>query len=331
VVHNLSAQSSTKRKPLLAKQAILKSLGDVDIRLLRVFSVVAACNGIAASEMELNIGKSTISRHISDLETRLGLRLCLRGPSGFQLTSEGEQVLKLATHLLAQIDEFRSDVDAIQSTLSGTIRFGVYDQSSTNPQAQIDKAIEKFDQIAPNVSLEISMDTLTALEANILNGSIDLAIMPAYQTSPMLSYTELYCANMNLYCGKGHPLFGRDTHGLDPKSTLPAYKYAGYSFNSPNMRVSNMLALERTASVKDEESLALLVQSGRYLGFLGDHLIPCIGGHSQFWRLFSKELSYSVQFAAVTRRNQRPNRKIEAFLKCLIETHPSPSTLLTSA
>ncbi|MGJ8612137.1 MAG: LysR family transcriptional regulator, partial [Octadecabacter sp.] len=203
----------------MAKQAILTSLGDVDVRLLRVFVVVAACNGIAASELELNIGKSTISRHISDLEARLGMRLCNRGPAGFSLTSEGAQVLELTKKLLAQIDDFRSHVDAIQSTLSGTIRFGLYDQSSGNPNANIDRAIAMFDELAPNVTLEISLDTLTALEADIVNRSLDLAIMPVYQTSPMLAYTEIYSARMSLYCGKGHPLFGLNTTGRDAQAT----------------------------------------------------------------------------------------------------------------
>ena len=307
----------------MTKQAILKSLGDVDIRLLRVFVVVAACNGIASSELELNIGKSTISRHVSDLETRLGLRLCNRGPSGFSLTPEGEQVLELTTQLLVQIDAFRSGVDAIQNTLSGTIRFGLYDQSSANPNAQIDKAIAMFDGLAPNVSLEISLDPLTELEANVVNGSLDLAIMPIYQTSSMLAYTEIYSANMSLYCGKGHPLFGRDTASLDPKLTLSEHKYAGYSFNSPNMRATNMLGLGRAASVKDEEALALLVQSGRYLGFLADHVIYGIGGQQRFWPLFADEISYVVPFAAITRKRHRPDRKAVAFLNCLIEAHAS--------
>lgn len=307
----------------MAKQAILKSLGDVDIRLLRVFVVVAACNGIAASELELNIGKSTISRHISDLEARLGLRLCNRGPSGFSLTPEGKQVLDLTRDLLSRIDEFRSGVDSIQSNLSGTIRFGIYDQSSTNPNAKIDQTIAMFDEIAPNVSLEISLAPLTELEAKVVNGSLDLAVMPIYQTSAMLTYTEIYAANMNLYCGKGHPLFGQDTRGLDPKPTLSAHKYVGYSFNSPNMRATNMLGLERAASVQDEEALALLVQSGRYLGFLADHIIPGIGGRQRFWPLFADQISYSVSFAAITRKRHAPDRKAEAFLNCLIEAHAS--------
>ena len=66
----------------------LGQLSDMDLRLLRVFRVVADCGGMAAAELELNIGSSTISRHIKDLETRLGLRLCRRGRAGFALTPE---------------------------------------------------------------------------------------------------------------------------------------------------------------------------------------------------------------------------------------------------
>src|SRR5436309_2250769 len=54
-------------------RAVLGQVGDMDLRLLRVFKSVADCGGMAAAELDLNIGVSTISRHIKDLETRLGL------------------------------------------------------------------------------------------------------------------------------------------------------------------------------------------------------------------------------------------------------------------
>ena len=57
-------------------------LSDMDLRLLRVFKSVVECGGMAAAELELNIGISTVSRHIKDLETRLGLSLCRRGRAG---------------------------------------------------------------------------------------------------------------------------------------------------------------------------------------------------------------------------------------------------------
>ena len=68
------------------KRAVLGQISDMDLRLLRVFRSVVECGGMAAAELELNIATSTISRHIKDLETRLGLTLCRRGRGGFALT-----------------------------------------------------------------------------------------------------------------------------------------------------------------------------------------------------------------------------------------------------
>lgn len=69
-----------KLKPIKLKvrvcetmKALLGQLADMDIRLLRVFNSVVECGGLSAAEMELNIGRSTISRHLKDLEARLGI------------------------------------------------------------------------------------------------------------------------------------------------------------------------------------------------------------------------------------------------------------------
>ena len=74
-------------------KALIGQLGDVDLRLLRVFKAVADCGGMAAAELELNIAISTISKHVKDLEQRLGLVLCRRGRGGFALTPEGRQLV----------------------------------------------------------------------------------------------------------------------------------------------------------------------------------------------------------------------------------------------
>jgi hypothetical protein len=42
-------------------RAALGQLSDMDIRLLRVFKSVAECGGMAAAELELNIGVSTVT------------------------------------------------------------------------------------------------------------------------------------------------------------------------------------------------------------------------------------------------------------------------------
>ncbi|MFK7751726.1 MAG: LysR family transcriptional regulator [Sedimentitalea sp.] len=300
----------------MAKRALLKSLSDVDLRLVRIFVTVTECGGFAASELELNIGRSTISKHISDLEMRLGLTLCHRGPAGFSLTSEGAQVLEAARRLLASIDGFQSDVDDIHRALRGTFRLGIFDQSSTNPAAHIDRAIARFDQLAPDVALEIALHSPNVLEAKVLEGTLDLAVVPIHRQSVSLRYDPLYVEQMTLYCGRGHVLFGAEA-----AADLNGHKYAGFAFNSPNMMAGRDLGLRRAARVEEEEALLLLIQSGRYLGYLADHVAAGLLAQNQVQAVAPDVTSYASHFAAITRKQPEPGRKTQSFLSCLRVAH----------
>ena len=99
------------------QRAVLGQITDADWRLLRVFTAVAHCGGMTAAELELNISTSTISRHVKDLESRLGLVLCRRGRGGFALTPAGERILQETRQLLAATDRFRASVDELHQRL----------------------------------------------------------------------------------------------------------------------------------------------------------------------------------------------------------------------
>ncbi|WP_375228972.1 LysR family transcriptional regulator [Roseobacter sp. S98] len=304
----------------MAKRALLKRLSDVDIRLIRIFVAVTECGGFAASELELNIGRSTISRHIADLEQRLGLRLCNRGPSGFSLTVEGEKVLASARRLLGSLDGFQAEVDEIHQTLTGTLRLGIFDQSTTNPEAHLDDAIRRFDQSAPGVTLEIALHAPNVLEAQVVDGSLDVAVVPIHRQSGSLSYEPLYDEHMTLYCGRGHPLFDAPSDP-DALPELSSWKYAGFGFNSPNMIAGQKLGLRRAARVQEEEALALLIQSGCYLGYLADHVAATFMASNSVRPIAARHSAYVSRFAAITRRQPEPDRKTKEFLRCLRRAH----------
>jgi DNA-binding transcriptional LysR family regulator len=134
-------------------RAALGQISDMDLRLLRVFRTVVDCGGMAAAELELNIGTSTVSRHIKDLETRLGLTLCRRGRAGFALTAEGEQIYAQTTQLLSATDAFRSSVDEIHQRMGGQLHVAVFDKTASNPASHIAQAISLFTDLAPDVRL----------------------------------------------------------------------------------------------------------------------------------------------------------------------------------
>ena len=119
----------------MVKKALLGRVGDSEIRLLRIFKAVVECGGLSAAERELNVGRSTVSRHVKDLEERLGLVLCRRGRAGFALTADGQRVYDGAQQLLEAMDAFRTDVRDLHADLVGNLVLGIFDKTATNPKA----------------------------------------------------------------------------------------------------------------------------------------------------------------------------------------------------
>jgi DNA-binding transcriptional LysR family regulator len=78
---------------------MLANLSESDLRLLRVFAKVVEAGGYSAAQIELNVSQSTISTHMTELEHRLGVRLCQRGRSGFSVTEKGRLIYQASLRL----------------------------------------------------------------------------------------------------------------------------------------------------------------------------------------------------------------------------------------
>jgi LysR family transcriptional regulator, transcriptional activator for bauABCD operon len=305
-------------------RALLGQVSDLDFRLLRVFKSVAECGGMTAAELELNIGTSTVSRHIKDLETRLALTLCRRGRGGFALTADGDRVYREILKLLVSVETFRGSIDDIHRRLGGQIEVAVFDKTVTNPEAKIYKAIEQFSEAAPDVRLSVHVASINTIERGIIDGSFHVGIIPTHRNSRSLSYADLFGETMLLYCGAGHRLYGKRHDGLT-WSRLRGYAFAGLGYHSPNMEISHRERLHRTATAYDQEAIATLILSGRYLGFLPAHYADSLAQAGDLQAIFPSKFKYSCRFAGVVRRSPEPSRAVQSFRRCLAAVHHSPS------
>ena len=304
----------------MVKKALLGQVGDSELRLLRIFKAVVQCGGLAAAELELNIGRSTVSRHVKDLEERLGLTLCRRGRAGFALTPDGQRVYANSLRLLEALDSFRADIGDMHSDLAGTLVIGLFDKTATNPNAHIGQAVRDFRRVAPDVALDITFGTLSAIESGVLDGRLHVGIVPDHRRSDSLDYFPLFNEAMYLYCGRQHPLFGSDHQDLT-WNDIQDYDYAGLAFHSPNMEATHRFGLRRQATVSDQEAIVTLVLSGCYLGFLPDHYAATFLRDGLMQRVQHPECMYTVQFNAIRRRMQPAPRVTRAFLDALERAH----------
>lgn len=76
------------------------ALPDLDLRLVRYFTVVAEHLNFARAAAELHLAQPSLSRQIKQLEDVLGLRLLDRTPQGSRLTAAGAAFLPQAQALL---------------------------------------------------------------------------------------------------------------------------------------------------------------------------------------------------------------------------------------
>jgi LysR family transcriptional regulator, transcriptional activator for bauABCD operon len=298
----------------------LEQLSDIEIRRLRVFRVVAESGGISAAELELNIGRSTISTHIKDLEVRLGVTLCRRGRGGFALTDEGEHIYQATLRLLGSLDEFRSEVDDLHQRMTGHISLALFDKISSNPEAHVGKAFQLFDDLAPDMSFEVYVEPLNEVERGVMEGRFQVGIIPAHRTSSSLDYLPLFNEQMYLYCGHGHPLYKLADSAISKEDIL-ASKYAGLGYHSPNMEIGHSLGMKRDVTVYDQEAIVHLLLSGRYVGYLPDHYAKPFVEQGQIRAIGTDIFQYHCEFLAITRTSPKPSRAVQVFMDCLVKAH----------
>ena len=302
-------------------RAVLGQVSDMDLRLLQVFKAVVDCGGLSAAELELNIGTSTVSRHLKDLETRLGLVLCRRGRAGFALTAEGRRVYDETLRLLAAVDGFRAGIDDIHQRMGGALHVALFDKTASNPEARIHAAIADFTARAPDVRLHLHVGSIQDIERGVMDGSFAVGVIPAHRASASLRYDRLFGETMYLYAGSPHPLFDSKRLALDWPGLRARKDFAGLGYHSPNMELAHGRQLRRQATAYEQEAIATLILSGRFVGFLPDHYAEPFVQRGQLRALAPRTLHYACDFVSVLRRSPQPPRAALAFHQALLAAH----------
>lgn len=296
-----------------------RQLGDAHIRLLRIFKVVVESGGFAAAEVQLNISRPAISQAVTELEGLINARLCHRGRSGFSVTEEGEIVYQATLQLIAGLEDFRSQINAINRDLKGELNIGITDNMVTVPQMRITRALAALKDRGPEVVINIRMIPPNDIEGAVLDGSLHIGVVPDLRTLPGIDYQPLYAEQSLLYCSHQHPLYQADDRELsDSKlaefnAVLPAYA------QPPQIKKQQML-LKAGASSTDREGIAFLILSGRFIGFLPTHYAQRWVTEGRLRPLQPEQRHFHTRYSAITRKGARPNQILSAYLEELAKT-----------
>lgn len=247
--------------------SMIGRLRDVDIKRLRIFMTIVECGGFAQAQTELGLSASTISVRISELETRLGLRLCQRGRAGFVMTPEGDAVYQACQSLVAAHDRFKSTINSARGIIGGEFRLGVIDNVIFDPGLPVSRALALIFDQASNPEISLYTMAPSELERAIIDRRLHMAIGVFYRRMPALRYQTLCYEKLVLYCGRGHRLFESSSDRID-EAELMACNYVERTYGQTTSRMNVPVPLRVAAYSSSLEATALLILSGRYIGFL---------------------------------------------------------------
>lgn len=283
------------------------------MRLLRVFVTLTEAGGFSEAQIALNLSPSTLSTHLSRLEHKLGGELCKRGRAGFRLTSFGRSTYAAAKQLFEDIATFEARIGRDKGQLVGRLRLGIVDGIVSHPTLALQSALDRFMVDAEGVFIELRLGTPQQLEQAVSEGIYDLVIGPFSQKAPGLVYIPLQNEPHGLYCGKGHTLFALPQKQIGQDQIGAAmFSVRGYRHLDDLYRANHPRA---SASVVHMEAQAMMILSGRFIGFLPCHFADPWVAQKQMRQLRPDAYSFASQHFAALRQRDREHPLISNFLK----------------
>jgi DNA-binding transcriptional LysR family regulator len=288
----------------------MQQVSDIDLRLLQVFLTVVRCGGFAAAQPILNIGQPTISEHMNRLETRIGVRLCERGRGGFRLTEPGKQVHQAALRLFTSVEDFRHEISDVGQQLRGKLNIGIIDNTITNTVSPLPLAIQRFNQRASEVQIQIEVKPPLELEQSVLHGQLHAAIGPYPLPISGLDYHPLFEEKQYLYCSNNHPF--SSLKNISMKTIRSACIVARNYLHAADLKV---LGVNSSGALIDNvEAQAMLILTGQYIGFLPSHYAEQWVLKKQLQTLLPNKLHYSSSMALIVKSGGFRSPVLKAFL-----------------
>lgn len=183
-------------------------------------AVVDSGSFIKASE-SLGLSKAAVSRYVSDLETRLGVRLLHRTTRRLSLTDEGQVFYNRSKEILRELQEAEEDVSSRSAHATGLLRINA---PFTFGILQLAPLWGKFRQQHPQVKLDI---TLADRTVDLVEEGFDIAIRIANLESSTLVSKRLATTRVILCASPDYlALRGTPTHPMD----LSQHDIISYSY-----------------------------------------------------------------------------------------------------
>ncbi|WP_150304272.1 LysR family transcriptional regulator [Pseudomonas saliphila] len=163
-----------------------------------VFTRVVECHSFTSAALTLNMQKSTVSRRIAQLESRLGVRLLNRTTRKLRLTEVGQAYYERCRQIMQEFAEAEQAIMQLQREPTGLLRV-------TSPiefgQLFLGGVVGEFMCRYPAIHVEVE---LTTLVVNPIEDGVDIAIHRGRPQDSSLVARSMLASPRQLYASPAY-------------------------------------------------------------------------------------------------------------------------------
>jgi DNA-binding transcriptional LysR family regulator len=181
-----------------------------EVAEIRLFVEIIKSGNLSAAARALNSSPAAMSRALSSLESRLGVRLVTRTSRSFELTEEGSLFYERCQRIVIDIAEAEAEASSKTGSVKGKLRVGAPNELGRRLVAPL---IAKFVQKFPEVQVHL---TLSDSGLDVIDDGLDVALrigLPddsSVIARKVLSTRRIVCASPAYFKRHGIPSHPED-------------------------------------------------------------------------------------------------------------------------
>ena len=282
------------------------------------------CGSLTRAAESLYISQPSLSMYIKNMQARLGFPVFNQIGKKYELTFLGERFLAAGIEILRMRENFYDEAAHILDNKIGRLRVSIPFMRGSYLAPDI---LPKFNEIYPNIEVELIEESSKVVEEKINNGEADIAIMNMPHHALNLDFEIIKSEEILLAVPSGHPCINQGKP--NPKSSYPSidlhlFKKDRFILHFPDQRTGQIAEAifaehhfvpNKVTHTRNIETAVNLTMTGYGISFLNEtHIRHLKFGNAPRFFSFEGKPHYADMIVAY-----RKGRKLPPYIRTLID------------
>lgn len=286
-------------------------------RHLKIFITVVDSGSMSSAAQKLYISQPSVSQAIAELEKTYNIKLFERMSQKLYITEEGKRLLSYARHITSSFEEMEKVLHEMESVphlnIGCSVSVGTY---------LLNDLLDKVEQVYPNCRIVATVNNTSAIEEQVLNNELDVAIVEGIVNSTDLVRIPVFQDELVLLCGKNYHLANRKSitfKDLEGESFISREKGSIERNQLEKVIEEHNITLNRCLYSTNTEAIKNAVMHGRGIAILSNMLVKKECDRGDMVVLHLEDMHFVRQIHLIYHKNKYLSPVIKDVIRILEE------------